>query len=131
MSLTTLKHFLDSKQIKYIVISHSVAYTAQGIAALAHIPGKELEKTRDRQNRRSVGDGCCPASRHADLAMLKLQPKQHRLNWRQRRILRLASRIAKPGRCRPSEICIRCASLPMRVWLTTKRSHSMPAATGN
>jgi prolyl-tRNA editing enzyme YbaK/EbsC (Cys-tRNA(Pro) deacylase) len=29
----------------YIVISHSPAYTAQGIAALVHIPGKELAKT--------------------------------------------------------------------------------------
>ena len=131
MSLTTLKHFLDSKQIKYIVISHSVAYTAQGIAALAHIPGKELAKTVIVKIDGALAMAVVPASRHVDLAMLKLQPKQHRLNWRQRRILRLASRIAKPGRCRPSEICIRCASLPMRVWLTTKRSHSMPAATGN
>jgi Ala-tRNA(Pro) deacylase len=28
-----------------MVISHSVAYTAQGIAALTHTPGKELAKT--------------------------------------------------------------------------------------
>ena len=30
---------------KYVVISHSVAYTAQGVAALTHISGKALAKT--------------------------------------------------------------------------------------
>lgn len=45
MALTSLKEYLDSHNIKYVVISHSPAYTAQGIAGLAHIPGKELAKT--------------------------------------------------------------------------------------
>jgi len=45
MPLTILREFLDSHNVRYIVISHSPAFTAQGIAALAHIPGKELAKT--------------------------------------------------------------------------------------
>ena len=45
MSLARLKEFLDSHNIKYVTISHSVAYTSQGIAALTHIPGRELAKT--------------------------------------------------------------------------------------
>jgi len=40
-----LKEFLDSNKIKYVSITHSSAYTAQEIAAYAHIPGKELAKT--------------------------------------------------------------------------------------
>ncbi len=40
-----LKDFLDSKNIKYMTINHSKAYTANEIAATAHIPGKELAKT--------------------------------------------------------------------------------------
>ncbi len=40
-----LKDFLDSKNIKYVTIDHSTAYTANEIAAIAHIPGKELAKT--------------------------------------------------------------------------------------
>ena len=40
-----LKDFLDSNGIKYVTISHSRAFTAQEIAASAHIPGKELAKT--------------------------------------------------------------------------------------
>lgn len=40
-----LKAFLDENNIKYITIQHSSAYTAQEIAAIAHIPGKDLAKT--------------------------------------------------------------------------------------
>jgi len=45
MPAQTLKDFLDSHNIKYVTISHSLAYTAQEIAASAHIVGKELAKT--------------------------------------------------------------------------------------
>jgi len=45
MPLTKLKQFLDSHGVKYLTIGHSPSYTAQEIAASAHIPGKELAKT--------------------------------------------------------------------------------------
>lgn len=45
MPLKKLKDYLDINNIKYVVISHSTAYTAMEVAALAHIPGKELAKT--------------------------------------------------------------------------------------
>jgi Ala-tRNA(Pro) deacylase len=45
MPLKKIKDFLNSKNIKYVTISHSTAYTANEIAASAHIPGKELAKT--------------------------------------------------------------------------------------
>lgn len=45
MPLTKLKKYLDENKIKYIIISHSSAYTAQEIAARAHIRGRELAKT--------------------------------------------------------------------------------------
>ncbi len=45
MPLKKLKEFLDSNGVKYVTIGHSAAYTAQEIAASAHIPGKELAKT--------------------------------------------------------------------------------------
>jgi Ala-tRNA(Pro) deacylase len=45
MPSNKLKAFLDSQGVKYISVSHSPAYTAQEIAASAHIPGKELAKT--------------------------------------------------------------------------------------
>ena len=39
------RDFLDEHGVKYVTISHSPAFTAQQIAASAHIPGKELAKT--------------------------------------------------------------------------------------
>lgn len=45
MPAKKLKEFLDNNKIKYVSITHSSAYTAMEIAALAHVPGKELAKT--------------------------------------------------------------------------------------
>lgn len=45
MPAKKIKEFLDSHQVKYIAMSHSPAFTAQEIAAAAHISGKELAKT--------------------------------------------------------------------------------------
>jgi Ala-tRNA(Pro) deacylase len=42
---TKLKQFLDENQVRYVSVQHSPAYTAQEIAASAHIPGRELAKT--------------------------------------------------------------------------------------
>jgi Ala-tRNA(Pro) deacylase len=44
MPVRKLKEFLDSQRIKYVVISHSPAYTAMEVAQSAHIPGKDLAK---------------------------------------------------------------------------------------
>src|SRR5437879_1879124 len=45
MPARKLKEFLDKEKIKYVSITHSPAYTAQEVAASAHVPGKELAKT--------------------------------------------------------------------------------------
>ena len=39
-----LQSFLDENQVRYVTIAHSRAYTAQEIAALVHVPGKNLVK---------------------------------------------------------------------------------------
>ncbi len=40
-----LKKLLDDENIRYVVIAHSRAYTAQEVAASAHVKGKNLVKT--------------------------------------------------------------------------------------
>jgi Ala-tRNA(Pro) deacylase len=45
MPVKKLKKFLDDNNIQYVTITHSQAFTAQKIAASAHIPGKDLAKT--------------------------------------------------------------------------------------
>lgn len=45
MPVQQLKEFLDEHDTRFVTISHSQAFTAQEIAAAAHVPGKELAKT--------------------------------------------------------------------------------------
>ena len=45
MVIKKLRDYLDSNKIKYIVVSHSLAYSAQEIAALTHISGRKIAKT--------------------------------------------------------------------------------------
>ena len=45
MPIKKLKEFLNLRGIKYVIISHSPAYTAMEAAESADIPGRELVKT--------------------------------------------------------------------------------------
>lgn len=45
MPLERLTTYLDENGKKYVVVKHAKAYTAQEVAASAHIPGKEMVKT--------------------------------------------------------------------------------------
>jgi Ala-tRNA(Pro) deacylase len=45
MPSTKLKEFLDSHNVKYVTITHSLAFTGLEIAKSAHIPTKKLAKT--------------------------------------------------------------------------------------
>jgi Ala-tRNA(Pro) deacylase len=66
-----LKEYLDQNQIKYVTIKHSVAYTAQEIAASAHIKGKELAKTVLVKINGKMAMCVCPASCKIDFEQLK------------------------------------------------------------
>jgi len=71
MPVQKLKEFLDSQKIKYVSIAHSTAYTAQGIAALTHIPGKELAKTVVVKIDDALAMAVLPASSHVALSALR------------------------------------------------------------
>ena len=71
MAIASLKEYLDKHLVKYIVISHSPAYTARGIAALSHIPGRELAKTVIVKLDGELVMAVLPASLRVDLALLK------------------------------------------------------------
>jgi len=72
MPLTKLREFLDSHHIKYMIISHSVAYTAQGIAALVHLSGKKLAKTVILKVDGLLAMAVVPASEHVNLDLLRV-----------------------------------------------------------
>ena len=71
MPLQKLREFLDAHRVEYVVISHSIAFTAQGIAALAHIPGKDLAKTVIVSLDGELAMAVVPASFLVDLPSLR------------------------------------------------------------
>jgi Ala-tRNA(Pro) deacylase len=75
MALASLMNYLDENNVRYIVLYHSPAYTAQGIAGLAHIPGQELAKTVIVLLDGKVVMAVLPASYHVDLMLLKKRAK--------------------------------------------------------
>jgi Ala-tRNA(Pro) deacylase len=66
-----LKEFLDTNKVKYVSISHSSAYTAMEIAALAHVPGKDLAKTVMIKVNGHMGMVVLPATHMIKMDLLK------------------------------------------------------------
>jgi Ala-tRNA(Pro) deacylase len=71
MPAKKLKEFLDSHNVKYLTITHSTAYTAQEIASLVHIKGREMAKTVIVRVDGELAMAVLPASVHVDLSGLK------------------------------------------------------------
>lgn len=71
MPVKKLKDFLDSHNVKYVTIQHSRAYTAQEIAASAHIKGNELAKTVMVKIDGKMAMTVLPASYKIDFDLLK------------------------------------------------------------
>ncbi len=71
MPVKKLKDYLDSNGVKYVTISHSTAYTAQQIAATAHIPGKEMAKTVMIKIKGKMAMAVLPASYKVNFGVLQ------------------------------------------------------------
>ncbi len=71
MPVKKLKDFLDQNGVRYVSLKHSPAFTAQEIAASAHIPGKELAKTVMVKLDGEMAMAVLPASFRVDFELLK------------------------------------------------------------
>ncbi len=71
MPTKKLKEFLDSHNIEYVSISHPTVYTAQEIAAAAHISGRNMVKTVIVKLDGKMNMVVLPASAKIDLELLK------------------------------------------------------------
>ena len=71
MPVNILKEFLDSEDVKYVSITHSPAFTAQQVAASAHIPGKELAKSVVVKMDGKLAMAVLPASFKVDFDLLR------------------------------------------------------------
>jgi len=69
--VSKFKEYLDGRQIKYVSLAHSTAFTAQEVAALTHTPGRELAKTVMVKLDDALAMAVLPASFQVDLGQLK------------------------------------------------------------
>ena len=69
--LKRLTEYLDRNHIKYVIMTHSPAYTATEIAAIVHIPGKEVAKTVMTDVDRKMTMAVLPASYMVDFDVLR------------------------------------------------------------
>jgi Ala-tRNA(Pro) deacylase len=71
MPMLKLKQYLDDHRVKYVTIHHSPAFTAQEIAASAHIPGRSLAKTVMVKLDHAMAMVVLPASEMVDFDRLR------------------------------------------------------------
>lgn len=71
MAIDKLKNFLNDNGVKYVVVTHSKAYTAQEVAASAHIRGKKIAKTVIVNIDGQLAMVVLPASYRVDFEKLK------------------------------------------------------------
>ncbi|NIQ93949.1 MAG: YbaK/EbsC family protein [Desulfuromonadales bacterium] len=71
MPIGNLSDYLDRLNVKYETITHPATYTAQEIAAAAHIPGKNLAKTVMVRVDGDLAMAVLPASYMVDFELLR------------------------------------------------------------
>jgi Ala-tRNA(Pro) deacylase len=73
MPVAKLKEFLDQNRVKYVSLRHSTAYTAQEIAASAHVKGRNMAKTVVVKLSGKLALAVLPAKYHVILEKLKAE----------------------------------------------------------
>ncbi|MBI4902197.1 MAG: YbaK/EbsC family protein [Acidobacteria bacterium] len=77
MPAKKLKEYLDANGVPYVTVTHSVAYTAQEIASIAHVPGREMAKTVMVKVDGKMAMAVLPASLKVDLDLLRSVTRSH------------------------------------------------------
>ena len=65
-----LKDYLDSFGVKYVTVTHSLAFTAHEVAVSAHVPDQEMAKTVIVNVKGELAMAVLPASYHIDFHRL-------------------------------------------------------------
>lgn len=71
MLAKNIKQYLERQHVHYTTISHKPTYTAQEIAAAAHVPGKNLAKTVMIKLEGKMAMAVLPAAYHVNFRLLK------------------------------------------------------------
>lgn len=101
MPVQTLRDYLDSHLVKYVVIQHSPAFTMQEVASATHIPGKELAKTVIVEIDGSLAMAVLPASQRADFEQLREAVGAQRVTLAREDVFRSRFPDCEPGAMPP------------------------------
>ncbi len=129
MPTQRLKEFLDSNKVKYVVISHSQAFTAQEIAASAHIPGRQLAKTVMVTLDGNMAMAVLPATDHVDLRLLKKAAGVKKAKLAGEKEFKDLFPDCEIGPCPPSATCTTWRFTWPPAWPRARKSPSTPAPT--
>ncbi len=80
MPSKTLKDYLESHHVKYLSIHHSPAFTAQEVAAAAHISGRIFAKTVIVKMGDKLAMVVLPANEHINFMSLKATTGQNKID---------------------------------------------------
>jgi Ala-tRNA(Pro) deacylase len=67
MSVERVTRYLDEQNVKYVIMQHSKAYTAQEIAEAVHVPGRHFAKCVIVKIDGRLAMAVLPATDHVDL----------------------------------------------------------------
>ena len=73
MATRRIREFLDGSKVRYVMISHSPAYTAQETAQSTHISGRDMAKTVVVKVDGRLAMAVVPAATEVDLELLRRQ----------------------------------------------------------
>ena len=71
MAIRRTIEFLDGNNLKYVLLKHSPAFSAQDVAASAHVPARTFAKTIVVRLDGHLALAVVPATRHVDLGLLR------------------------------------------------------------
>lgn len=71
MLTKSIQDYLDEQHVPYSIISHEPSYTAQGVAAITHISGKDFAKTVMIKIDDKMAMAVLPAAYHINFHLLK------------------------------------------------------------
>lgn len=71
MPARKMREYLNKNHIQYVTVQHSPAFTAQAVAASAHIPSKEMAKTVMIEVDGKMAMAVLPASYQVEFEQLK------------------------------------------------------------
>ena len=129
MPLNKVKEFLNAHGTNYVAISHSRAYTAQGIAAVSHISGRELAKAVIVKLDGDLAMAVLPASYQVDLEQLRRKTGVRKAELATEREFEQHFPDCETGAMRPSATCMEFRSMWMRRSPKIARSLSMRVRT--